>query len=72
MLDLASLTQLDLHGVLERAELPDLDQPVETPGEDQRLACALAMVELGHLAARRPAAREPSPSIKEGTEESWI
>jgi hypothetical protein len=71
MPDLAALTDLDLHGVFERAELPALDHPVPPTAADRRYACAIAIAELGHPVASAPGPLRLSPSTKEGTEERW-
>jgi hypothetical protein len=71
MPEVAALTDLDLHGVLERAELPDSDHPGPRTQADRRYACAIAIVELGYPAATAIGAAKLSPSTKEGTEERW-
>jgi hypothetical protein len=71
MPDVATTTTLDLHGVLERAELPDFDLPAPRTSADRRYACAIAMVELGHAAPTAIGVAKLSPSTKEGTEERW-
>ena len=71
MPDLAALTDLDLHGVLERAELPGFEYPGPRTQADRQYACAIAIVELGYPAATAAAAVVLWPSTKEGTEERW-
>jgi hypothetical protein len=74
MADVTAPTDLDLHGVLERAELPDFVRPVPLTRADRQYACAIAIVELGYPAAAiaiggmmRPGALEP----RKETEERW-